>query len=996
MASPVLLVADDLSTIAAVKRVLAREGYEVILATNAADAVIAWGHHLPGLLLLQPSVEGDRGAVLLEELQQRPEAGLLRVVMLGETLPGYPYAVEPLPLEADHFIETLNESMRAAPGGEAWKMIESPKVTAPPAPGGSERDDWRATGPQARDDAQLESEAPAEVPHLAGVEDPAATPPTPEQAAREATPELEDALFGDLHRDIEAEAIASVESTLAKREQQDEELQQLEDEVRAEAHRRRQTRESRIIQAAATTLSGDEETSFADEASVAPPPTVSSLTPRPAPEPAGAREVLARAEAMVLESRAVADANRRADATGERLLTAELDALKRRAEHAEEQAQSEHAARVTAEAELAIARDDLATAHQRLETERAVAEMRLTSDVRAASEQALAERASLTRNLGEQLDAERQMVDSLQQMVDSKEAAFNEVQAKLDVALELQAQQKTEIEERQERLEGEVRANEQLNAQATELTNELARVSQELLDQTAQVAALEATVAPLISAQQALDALTASTTTLREERDALDRQLTEQHPRLEQANADRARLEESVTELQQARSRGAELAEHVVTLQSSLATLRTVAHESTNERDVLRGDVDRLSNDLAAAVANMARLTKDLGTVREALDAAAARAETAEAGVQLAGERLKELEHRATMPLALPGRRALGVARSGEVALEGLAKLVGQLVLAQADVRLELGVAGGSRVLWFKKGLVVAAESTLAHETLIDRARRDGLIDARQETELRLLKHAAAREQLEAMRSRGLLRELEAVPLAQRYTEQLALEAFAEDTTSYRLADDVPTSEVLQATVPRATLPMLAEAIRRALPVDVLLETLGGGEAVCEPIETELDLRALGFGDRERKMLSWVDGETTVEDLALASGLKQDAAFRALLVAKLLGLIEVSPPTQPPVAPSGDLEVQRLDAKYDEVLEADYFTILGLPKNAGTDDVQRAFTRLSGEFDPLKYSGHPDPALQQRAQVVFTHLEEAAKALEDERRRTDYARHLLD
>ena len=189
---------------------------------------------------------------------------------------------------------------------------------------------------------------------------------------------------------------------------------------------------------------------------------------------------------------------------------------------------------------------------------------------------------------------------------------------------------------------------------------------------------------------------------------------------------------------------------------------------------------------------------------------------------------------------------------------------------------------------------------------------------------------------------------------------------------------------------------MLAEAIRRALPVDVLLEKLGGGEAVCEPIETELDLRALGFGDRERKMLSWVDGETTVEDLALASGLKQDAAFRALLVAKLLGLIEVSPPTQPPVAPSGDLEVQRLDAKYDEVLEADYFTILGLPKNAGTDDVQRAFTRLSGEFDPLKYSGHPDPALQQRAQVVFTHLEEAAKALEDERRRTDYARHLLD
>lgn len=82
-ASPILLVADDLSLIAAVKRVLAREGYECVLATNAADAVIAWGHALPGLVLLQPSVESDRGGVVLEELQLHPDARLLKVVQIG-------------------------------------------------------------------------------------------------------------------------------------------------------------------------------------------------------------------------------------------------------------------------------------------------------------------------------------------------------------------------------------------------------------------------------------------------------------------------------------------------------------------------------------------------------------------------------------------------------------------------------------------------------------------------------------------------------------------------------------------------------------------------------------------------------------------------------------------------------------------------------------------------------------------------------------------------
>ena len=88
-APPILLVADDLSVIASVKRVLAREGYECVLASNTADAVIAFGHLLPGLMILQPSVEGDRGGLLLEELQQHPDAKLLRVLILGETVPGF-------------------------------------------------------------------------------------------------------------------------------------------------------------------------------------------------------------------------------------------------------------------------------------------------------------------------------------------------------------------------------------------------------------------------------------------------------------------------------------------------------------------------------------------------------------------------------------------------------------------------------------------------------------------------------------------------------------------------------------------------------------------------------------------------------------------------------------------------------------------------------------------------------------------------------------------
>ena len=293
--------------------------------------------------------------------------------------------------------------------------------------------------------------------------------------------------------------------------------------------------------------------------------------------------------------------------------------------------------------------------------------------------------------------------------------------------------------------------------------------------------------------------------------------------------------------------------------------------------------------------------------------------------------------------------------------LEGLARVVSQLVLGNAEVRLELGTTGGTRMLWFKRGQIIAAESSLDHEGLIARARRDGLIDARQDTELRMLKGATPREQLEALKARGFIRDIESVPLVQRYTEQVALDAFTEEKTLYRVVEEAPRPEVLLATVPRPTLPMLAESLRRAVAPDVMLERLGGGEAVPVATDSELDLRALGFSERERKMLTWVDGEATIEDLSLASGLKPDLAFRALLVAQLLGIIEVRPGVKRTEPNSGQLDLQRLEAKFDEVQDADYFTILGLSRAAGTEDVRRAFQRLAQEFDPLRFSGHPDP-----------------------------------
>lgn len=1087
MAPPVLLVADDLSTIASVKRVLGREGYEVILATSAADAVIAWGHHLPGLVILQPTVESERGSVVLEELQQHPDAQLLHVVLLGESIPGFGYHVEPLPIDQEHFAKTVQSQMRASEDGQDWTVSEPPTETTPlrDPPKLDEPEPWRATRPP----SATPSDEHPQTQDL--IEDAAPTPPDPptadlEQPPFEASPSTMSRLFGDLpsledelHRDVEAQAMASVESSLQQLPTEDDELQRLEDEVRAEAARRRAAREAQGAQQPAftpppvqplnepaeppapavdperfTDSSSSDETSFADVTTTPPdgaadltsppmePEAPTSVMPTPV-DSATAREVLARAEAITHESRAISQSQRQAADAERRRAESELDSIKRRAEHAEQLVRREREARAAVEDQVEELRDEVKTLASQLDTERQESQARFASDLEAVSAQAEERRAAqeteLTTRLNElaeqhadretalsarvsELEAELANRDDVISSHETKSAEFEKqlesMERQLDITNATAVERAAERESLLASLTHEQDAARKAESRAAKLEGEKTALQNDLKEVRAQLELAAGRVKELTTQ---LDDERLARMEVEEKRDELSSKLEKAVAQAVEARGEseaalklasevegalsvtKGELESTRTDLDETRQKLEDATQELATVMGErpalLAEIENLKREREQLLDAAKAQDERigeLESQLEGERTRAASLSTDVASHKEALETQRARADEADALAQLTTERLKAMEHRQVMNLALPGRRALGLPRNGAVSLGELATLVSTLVAAQADVRLELGVRGGTRTLWFKKGALHGAESSFDHESLIDRARRDGLIDARQEAELRLLRTATAQEQLEAMKARGYLREIETIPLLQRATEAVALEAFSEETTQYRLSDEPPSIQVLLVAVPRSTLPLLAEALRRAVPTDILLETLGGAEAICVATENDVDLRAMGFTDKERKMLSWVDGEASVEDLTLAAGLKQEHAFRALLVAKLLGVIEVKPPEKPAPVVSGDLDIRRLEAKYDEVQDADYFSILGLSRSASSDDVQRAFRRLAEEFDPIKYTGHPDASLQQRAQVVSTLIEEAARALEDERRRAEYARHLLD
>ena len=94
-----------------------------------------------------------------------------------------------------------------------------------------------------------------------------------------------------------------------------------------------------------------------------------------------------------------------------------------------------------------------------------------------------------------------------------------------------------------------------------------------------------------------------------------------------------------------------------------------------------------------------------------------------------------------------------------------------------------------------------------------------------------------------------------------------------------------------------------------------------------------------------------------------ARGMPQDSALKALAVARALGLITLRPAAEASgseqVAP-GELDVRRLEAKFEEIQDADYFTVLGL-RARGQRGGQARLRAARRRVPPAALRGPPGP-----------------------------------
>jgi hypothetical protein len=714
-----------------------------------------------------------------------------------------------------------------------------------------------------------------------------------------------------------------------------------------------------------------------------------------------------RAEAETRASEADAHAREEAETRAE---------METRALDAEARAEAQEQARVAAEARAreaaalgdeAQARSDAeALARSELQVRLEKFEARLREEVKARTSAETRTRAAMQALKEVQVRLEAEVAGR----VEAEARAETEAKARRDADSRAQSAQ-TATSSAEDRANAEILAREAAESRAeAEAEARLAAETRATSEASARAEAEE---------RAASEAKARAEVEERAEKEA--RLRAEAESRAETEAKQRAEAEARV---QQAASEVAARAEVRLKAESQQrAAAEARIEEEAHARNAAESALDTFKRRLEQARQASEALRQELTREREAREAVekaleALRAEKAQLEAESTEQRLRsereraELEERghreaeeaaaqaraALLPLETPpGRPELAVSRSGSVTQDGLAKLVFRLCEARMEMRLELKVMNALRVLWLRDGALVGAVSSAPGESLVDRARADGLIDARQEGELRLVRSATTGALLDALRGRGYLRESESVPLVQRYTEQVFLDALAEPSTLYRLVPEPAPHEVALAAATRPPLHLLAEALRNTLTAESLLAAAGSLRARVFRGDIHLGPEDFGLPPRDLQLLSQVDGAHTLEALLLGAGLPQESALKTLAVARTLGLITLQ-------AASGEdtgelppeLDVRRLESKFEEVQEADYFTVLGLARTAGSEEVKRAYELLAAEFHPLRFAGHPDPALQHRAQQIRSVLSEAAQALGDDRLRAEYARSLLD
>lgn len=351
-----------------------------------------------------------------------------------------------------------------------------------------------------------------------------------------------------------------------------------------------------------------------------------------------------------------------------------------------------------------------------------------------------------------------------------------------------------------------------------------------------------------------------------------------------------------------------------------------------------------------------------------------------------------------------------GLVTGGSLGQDDVATLLARWFHEGLTLRATFRRAEVRKSIFLEEGRPVFALSNLPHDRMGDLLYREGKITRAQHAQSRELVCDTGRRMGEILVEKGFLKRRELLPVVRRHVEDIVYSLFAWESGEYITAPGEKADEKIRlATHPTA---LVLEGVRRKMGHARLRQRLGPPETVVAPLlrdDISLALSEADLSVEERRAADLLDGNLTLAQIAAAVKLDESALYQLAYGLLALGYARVVQPQDPlPEASPPHRELgrelgrdvaidrDRVLAKHAQVVEADYFSVLGVRRDVSAFEIRRAYEEARRNYSMEAFPAEVQRDLALPLREIATVLDEAFQVLRDDRVRAQYLQNLQE